>query len=224
MVPISRLIWGQINRAAKVGSQFMRRMFKVICLGFALLGMAPLVRADAQLPIEAENTQVRFDCSWGLVPVAGRFEAVQGRVVFAAQSSNARAVQVTIGSKSLTTGHAVMDRQLNGPDFFDSARYPAIVFESTDVREIGAGQSQASGRLTVKDITRPVTLHVMLDPQPLEGPSRLGREAMSTAHLTIRASAQIRRSEFGIAGLNPLISDECNIQIRVALPAWGLNE
>ena len=202
----------------------MRRMFNVICLSFALLGIAPVVHADAQFPIEAENTRVRFECSGGLLPVAGRFEAVQGRVVFAAQSSKPRAVQVTIDSKSLTTGHAAMDRQLDSPDFFDSARYPAIVFESTDVRETGAGEAQASGRLTVKDITRPVTLHVALDPQPIDGLSRLGREATSTAQLAIRASAQIHRSEFGMAGFNPLISDECSIQIRVAVPAWGLNE
>ena len=161
----------------------MRRMFNVICLSFALLGMAPVVHADAQFPIEAENTRVRFECSGGILPVAGRFEAVQGRVVFAAQSSKPRAVQVTIDAKSLTTGHAAMDRQLDSPDFFDSARYPAIVFESTDVRETGAGEAQASGRLTVKDITRPVTLHVALDPQPLDGlltPRSRGHEHRST--------------------------------------------
>ena len=202
----------------------MHRMFNMICLSFALLGMAPFVHADAQLSIEAETARVRFECSGGLVPVAGRFEAVQGRVVFAAQSSNARAVQVTIGSNSLTTGHAAMDRQLNGPDFFDSARYPAIVFESTDVRETGAGEDQASGRLTVKDITRPVMLHIALDPQLHDGLSHLGREATRTDRLAIRASAQIRRSEFGMAGFKPLISDDCNIQIRVALPAGELNE
>jgi polyisoprenoid-binding protein YceI len=213
-----------MNRAAKVGSQFMNRVFNVICLGLALWSMAPVVYADAQLPIEADNTQVGFDCSWGILPVAGRFEAVQGRIVFAAQSSNPRAVQVTIGSESLTTGHAAIDRQLNGPDFFDSSRYPAIVFESTEVRETDAGRAQASGRLTVKDITRPVTLHVALDPQPPDGLSRLGREAASTARLMIRASARIHRSEFGMAGFNPLISDECTIQIRVALPAWRLNQ
>jgi polyisoprenoid-binding protein YceI len=202
----------------------MRRMFNVICFSFALFGIAPVVHADAQFPIEAENTRVRFECSGGLLPVAGRFEAVQGRVVFAARSSKPRAVQVTIDAKSLTTGHAAMDRQLDSPNFFDSARYPAIVFESTDVRETGAGEAQASGQLTVKDITRPVTLHVALDPQPLDGLSHLGREATSTARLAIRASAQIQRSEFGMAGFNPLISDECSIQIRVAVPAGGLNE
>jgi polyisoprenoid-binding protein YceI len=202
----------------------MRRMFNVICLSFPLLGMAPLVHADPQFPIEGENTRVRFECSGGILPVAGRFEAVQGRVVFAAQSSKPRAVQVTIDAKSLTTGHAAMDRQLDSHDFFDSARYPAIVFESTDVRETGAGEAQASGWLTVKDITRPVTLHVALELQPLDGLSRLGREAMSTDRLAIRASAQIQRSEFGMAGFNPLISDECSIQIRVAVPAGGLNQ
>jgi polyisoprenoid-binding protein YceI len=118
----------------------------------------------------------------------------------------------------------MIDRQLKGPDFFDSAHYPAIVFESTTVTGTGAGQAQASGRLTVKDITKPLTLQVGLDPQPLQAPAFLGRELLSNARQTIQASTQIRRSTFGMAGFNPLISDECNIQIRVTLKDRVLND
>lgn len=218
----------EFNTAFEAGAEVMRRMFRFFCLGFALFSMAPLAHGDAELPIEMpiemENTQVRFECSAGLVPVAGRFEAVRGRVVFAPRSSNPKAVHVTIGSNSLTTGHAMIDRQLKGPDFFDSAHYPAIVFKSTAVTRTDSGQTQASGRLTVKDMTRPLMLQVALDPQTLPAPSRLGREALPPPRRTIRASAQIRRSDFGMAGFNPLISDECTIQIRVALPDWVLDE
>jgi polyisoprenoid-binding protein YceI len=196
----------------------------MICLGLAMFSVMPLAHAEVQVPIENGNTQVRFECSSGLMPMAGRFEGVRGRIVFADELSTPRAVEVTIGSDSLTTGQAMIDRQLKGPDFFDSANYPAIVFESTDVIGIGADQAQASGRLTVKDITRPLTLQVALDPQTLATPSRLGREAVPPSRRAIRASADIRRSDFGMAGFNPLISDECSIQIRVALPVWVLND
>ncbi len=210
------------------GVKFMRGMFRFFFPVFALFSMAPLAHGDAQLliemPIAMETTQVRFECSSGLVPVAGRFEAVGGRVVFEPRSSNPRAVHVTIGSDSLTTGHAMFDRQLKGPGFFDSARYPAIVFESNAVTRTDSGQAQASGHLTVKDMTRPLMLQVALDPHPLSGGYRLGREALPPARGTIRASAQILRSEFGMAGFNPLISDECSIQIRMALPDWVLAE
>ncbi len=202
----------------------MRCILRMICLGFALFSVVPLARSEAQVPIETENTEVRFECSSGLVPMAGRFEGVRGRIVFADQSSSPRAVEVSIGSDSLTTGQETIDRQLKGPDFFDSAHYPAIVFESTDVIGIGSGQAQASGRLTVKDITRPLILDVAIDPQTLATPSQLGRETLGPPSRAIRAAAHIRRSDFGMAGFNPLISDECSIQIRVGLPDWVLND
>ena len=165
---------------------FMRRMFNVICLGFALLGMAPVVHADAQFPIEAENTRVRFECSGGILPVVGRFEAVQGRSFFSSNRPNRGRSRSPSDSKSLTTGHAAMDRQLDTPDFFDSARYPAIVFESTDVRETGAGKARPSRTAhRERRAARPVTLHVALDPQPIDELSHLGREATSTDELAI---------------------------------------
>jgi polyisoprenoid-binding protein YceI len=202
----------------------LRVFHTVNAVGLALFGIAAPAHAETTIPIETGTTHVRFSCSAGLIAVAGRFETVQGRVAFEDDARNPSAVQVTIGSKSLTTGCPMVDDQLKGSDFFDSARHPTIVFKSTSVRTT-AGQPEITGLLTVKAVTRPVTLQLALvSESPYDPPSGLGREDAANARPAIRASTQIRRSEFGMAGFNPLISDECDIQIRMFPPQGMLME
>ena len=203
----------------------MLRVFhSVNAVGLALFGMAAPAHAERSIPIETGNTHVRFSCSAGLMSVAGRFETVEGRVAFEDDARNPSAVQVMIGSESLTTGSAMVDDQLKGSDFFDSARHPTIVFKSTSVRTT-AGQPEIAGLLTIKSVTRPVTLQLaVVSEAPYDPPSGLGRKNVAKARPAVRASTRIRRSEFDMAGFNPLISDECDIQIRVFPPQGMLLE
>lgn len=63
---------------------------------------------------------------------------------------------------SINTGNEQRDGHLQSPDFFDAAAYPAISFESTSMEKNGEGAFKLHGHLTVKDVTKPVTLDVEL--------------------------------------------------------------
>jgi polyisoprenoid-binding protein YceI len=63
---------------------------------------------------------------------------------------------------SISTGNEQRDGHLQSPDFFDAATYPAISFESTSMEKNGEGAFKLHGHLTVKDVTKPVTLNVEL--------------------------------------------------------------
>ena len=59
---------------------------------------------------------------------------------------------------SVNSGDAARDEHLLSPDFFDVEHYPTITFRSTKVVAAGDGGYRLTGELTIKDVTRPVTL------------------------------------------------------------------
>jgi hypothetical protein len=64
-----------------------------------------------------------------------------------------------IDAASIDTGVADRDAHLRSPDFLDVERYPTLEFRSSDVRRNGEGW-KVDGELTVRDVTRPVTLEL----------------------------------------------------------------
>jgi polyisoprenoid-binding protein YceI len=93
--------------------------------------------------------------------VRGHFPAFDGAVEVAENPADSK-VNVTIEAASVTTGAPDRDAHLISPDFFDVANYPTIEFVSTDLREEN-GQWLMTGDLTIKDVTRPVTLDVTFE-------------------------------------------------------------
>ena len=65
-----------------------------------------------------------------------------------------------IDAASIQTGVAMRDNHLRSDDFFAVERFPKIRFRSTELRPVGGTAFQLVGHLTVRDITRPVTLDV----------------------------------------------------------------
>jgi polyisoprenoid-binding protein YceI len=93
--------------------------------------------------------------------VRGRFADVAG-VVEVAEVPEESTVNVTIQTASIDTRNDDRDNHLRSPDFFDAEHHPTITFRSTGVR--GSGDSwQLDGELTIKGITRPVSLDVSFE-------------------------------------------------------------
>jgi len=90
----------------------------------------------------------------------------------------------------------VKDEQLNGhlqtPDFFDAARFPEIEFRATELRK-GAGNAvEGSGELTIKGVTKPVTISGHIADAPATDP--FGRE-----RLGLHLEAAIDRTDYGVS-------------------------
>lgn len=95
----------------------------------------------------------------GFSRIEGRFTEFEG-VIEIAEPIEDSSVTVSIATASLTTGSAMRDGHLKSADFLDVERFPALTFRSTTVRDLsGAGEKLSiDGDLTIRDITRPVTL------------------------------------------------------------------
>jgi polyisoprenoid-binding protein YceI len=87
----------------------------------------------------------------------GRFRRSSG-VFHIAQRPEDSSVEVTIDAASLDTTHEKADEHLRGPDYLDVATYPNLTFRSTSVRHIDGERWEVIGDLTIRDVTRSITL------------------------------------------------------------------
>jgi polyisoprenoid-binding protein YceI len=121
-------------------------------------------------------------------------------------------VEANIDLASINTGDAGRDDHVKGGDFFDIEKYPTMTFRSTGLRPNGSDY-YLDGELTIKDVTRPVTLDlefngVATDPW---GGTRAG----------FSAETEVNRGDFGItynAALEAggvLIGEKLKVNIEV---------
>jgi polyisoprenoid-binding protein YceI len=89
----------------------------------------------------------------------GRFREFSG-TIHIAQAPEQSSVQVAIVAASIDTGDPQRDAHLRSPEFLDVERFPELRFRSTGVRPAAGNRWQVSGDLTIRDVTRPVTLEV----------------------------------------------------------------
>ncbi len=124
----------------------------------------------------------------GLSKVRGGFESFSGTVEITEDPSQS-SVQVSLDAASFTTGNDDRDGHVKGADFFDVDQYPTLAFRSTGVRQDG-DDWKVDGELTVRDVSRPVTLDV-----EFEG---AGEDPWGNGRIAFTSSTEIDRDEFGI--------------------------
>ena len=121
-------------------------------------------------------------------------------------------VAVTIDATSIDSRVAEFNSHLNGEDFFNTAEYPTITFESTEIRATGADTFDITGDLTILGTTKPVTLLATIN-QAANHPMR------NVPTVGVSASAALKRSDWGLGAYVPAVSDEVTLSIEVELLA-----
>jgi polyisoprenoid-binding protein YceI len=109
--------------------------------------------------IDPSHSDISFTARHMMIAkVRGRFREFSG-TIYIADDPEQSWVEVTINAASIDTGDADRDQHLKAPDFLDVERYPAITYLSRSVRAAG-DRWLVDGELTVRDVTKPVTLSV----------------------------------------------------------------
>ncbi len=90
----------------------------------------------------------------------GRFNDFGGTFTYDEDDTSASKVQVEIKTASLDSNHAERDKHLRGDEFLDVERYPTATFKSTSYKETGFNKGVLTGELTLKGVTKPITLEV----------------------------------------------------------------
>jgi len=109
--------------------------------------------------IDPAHSNVEFVARHLLSRVRGRFTGFSGAITIADDPARSSG-EATIEAASVDTGNPDRDAHLRSPDFLDVERFPTLSFRSTAVTEDGAGSYRVDGDLTIRGVTRPVTLEL----------------------------------------------------------------
>jgi len=148
--------------------------------------------------------------------VKGNFTKAKGVVTLDDKDTTNLTVNITIDAGSMNTDHAKRDEHLRGPDFFDVAKYPNITFISKRVLKAGPNRLKVIGDLTIRGVTREITVDV-------EGPTPEVKDPWGNFRRGATATAKIDRKDFGILWNKVLdtgglvVGDEVNINLEVEL-------
>lgn len=122
----------------------------------------------------------------------------------------------TVPVASISTGYEVFDGHLQSADFFDAATYPEIRFVATSAEQTGEMTARVTGDMTIKGVTRPVTFDVTVNALG-EHPVGQFFDAYKGTWMGLTATAEIKRSDWGIDAFIPVGSDEVTITINTEM-------
>jgi polyisoprenoid-binding protein YceI len=163
--------------------------------------------------IDRTHSYIGFQVRHFVSKVPGKFDAFTGSVVFDPKNIGAMQVAADIDAGSIDTDNDKRDGHLKSPDFFDVENNPKITFKSTGVKPIDATHAQLTGDLTMRGVTKPVTLEVeLLGVQTTRGTEkRAGFEA----------KGRVNRKDFNINWNRALdnggvmLSDDVDLVIQI---------
>jgi polyisoprenoid-binding protein YceI len=177
-------------------------------LAFTTLAMTSALAAPQTFEIDGSHTFPRFSYShFGYSTQVSRFDRTSGTVVFDAEAKTG-SVDISIDMKSVNTGFADFNGHLQGEDFLDTAKFPKATFKSTKVNFQDGKPASIEGQLTIKGITKAVTLTVtsfQAMPHPMLKKDAIGANAFT----------MIKRSEFNAGKYAPYVGDDVRIDIAL---------
>ena len=169
---------------------------------------ATALAAPETFVIDGSHTYPRFSYShFGYSKQLSRFNKTTGQIVLDREAKTG-SVDVTIDMKSVDTGSTAFDSHIQGEDFLDTAKFPTATFKSTQVRFEGDKPVAVDGNLTIKGITKPVTLAIesfLLMPHPMVKKDAIGANA----------TTKVKRTEFNAGKYAPYVGDEVTIEIAM---------
>lgn len=185
--------------------------------GLAAVMTLPASAGTTTFQIDPRHSAAEFAVTHLMIStVRGEFHGVNGTVVLDDQDPSKSVVNVTIDAASVDTREPDRDKHLKSPDFFDVAKYPTITFKSTKVEPAGPGKLKVLGDLTIRGVTRQVTLDVTTPKEPIKDPWGLQRSA-------VYGTTKINRQDFGVKWNSALdaggvaVSDDVNITLDVEM-------
>jgi polyisoprenoid-binding protein YceI len=166
------------------------------------------VLAADSYTIDSRHTFPSFEISHlGFSTQRGRFNETSGKVTLDAAAAKG-SIDISVNTATISTGLAELEEHLRGKDFFDSTQYPAMTFKSDKLSFQGEKLVSADGVLTLRGISKPVSLHVehfYCGMNVIRLKYTCGADAVGT----------IKRSAFGIDKYAPAVGDEVKLLIQV---------
>lgn len=178
--------------------------FRIPMLAAGFLLLAAPAAAKTNLRIDPAHTKIEFVIDGvGWPATRGRFTMFAGKLDVDFERPEASRVEFRVAAKSVDVNSASFNDYLRTDAFFDVARFPELIFASTGFRKLDATHGEVTGDLTLRGITRAITLAVELD-----------RTASADGkRLILTATGVIHRLAFGMNAGFPAISNDVHLTV-----------
>lgn len=162
--------------------------------------------------VDPGHTQVAFAYDhMGFTNNFGIISEATGTLTLDPKNISESKVSIEVPIANVRTGIAALDEHLMKADFFDAAKFPKATFVSTGVKADGPTSAEITGNLTIKGVTKPVTLDA-----DFYGAGKAPAMAGGKENVGFVATATVKRSDFNMGYGVPMVGDQIELKIVAA--------
>ncbi len=176
---------------------------------FLCLIAAPLRAEPAAFILDAARSEVTFTYDFQGNPRTGTMPVKSAEILLDLTNVPASAVTVTLDPASARAGFIFATQVMRGPEVLDTATHPTITFRSISLEGDLRGAT-VSGELTVRGVTRPVTLEAGLYRQA-------GTRADDLDNLAVLLTGSIDRNDYGASGFPGYVGPEIGLRVLAVI-------
>lgn len=173
---------------------------KKIILAILFITASSEIFAQALAIIESES-KVQFVIKNFGLKTEGQLKGLKGAISFDPSALNNSAFNVSVNAATIDTDNKTRDKHLRKADYFDVEQFPTINFTSTKISKTAAGAYTAVGNLTMKGITKTITMPFTAT-------------AVGNGYL-LKSEFDLNRRDFKVGGSSLALSDNLKVMLEV---------
>lgn len=171
-----------------------------LCITGLMLGILAISAQASEWKLDPAGSQVGFLLQ-GLLPINAQFKTFSGTASY--DPSNIKDLKISFSAVSDSLDAGLASYKLKNAENFAIEKFPTIAFKSTNVTASNATQGQVTGNLSMRGVTKPVSIEIVVNP------------AQSTDKLvSFTGKGKIKRSQWGMSGDLDLVADEVELVIQ----------
>lgn len=183
----------------------------LLALIFATINLSQSLAITPEIwSIDKDHSKMGFTITHlSITDLDGSFKITEATITKSKSDFADAVVYLKADANSINTENDMRDENLRKQDFFDTKKYPDIIFRSTSFIRIDSLNYKVVGDLTMHGITKAVTLNAIL---------RIGKHPMNNNPIAgFRVSGIVKRKDFGISENTPsaMLSDEVILRANV---------
>lgn len=173
-------------------------LFKTSMLALAL---APTLALASTWEADQAHAGANFTVRHMMISdVRGSLGPVTSTIELDDQDLTRSKIQASIDVTKIDTQNEKRDNHLRSPEFFDVAKHPNITFTGTKIEKVGGDKYKLTGDLTIRGVTKPVTLDVSVSAEKANPWSKVPTRAFI-------ATGTIDRRDFGLVWQQPMANN-----------------
>lgn len=182
---------------------------RTLCIAIAMLAGMALAHAAEFGILQPAKSSIGFISKQMGVPVNGKFGRFAAQIAFDPTKPADGRARIEIDMASIDAGSEDANEEVKGKDWFNIKQFPTAKFESAGIKDSGSGRYDASGKLTIKNVTRNVNVPFTVK---IEGETAL-----------VEGAIRISRKQFGIGtgewADESTVADEVQLQFKLLVAA-----